>query len=72
MIERWPTEKEIESTLTLYEEDRRRGKADRRVAVLEAGRKRKLKPYFVTLWILGVLTAVVLVVWFSVWMGGNL
>jgi hypothetical protein len=71
-----PTTEEIDAALAFYELDRqlcqaaayKKGTGEG----LEAERRRRLKPWVVTLWVLGVLIAVVAVALLSIWLGGKL
>jgi hypothetical protein len=81
-----PRAGEVDAVLAFYEEDRKKVQAQRlqdlrdlgRAAVLREGtvealkieQRRRLKPYYRALWVLGVLIAVVAVVTLAVWLGG--
>ena len=82
-----PSTGEVDAVLAFYEEDRKKVQAQRlqdlrdlgRAAVLREGtvealkieQRRRLKPYYRALWVLGVLIAVVGVVTLAVWLGGK-
>jgi len=83
-----PSTGEVDTVLAFYEEDRKKVQAQRlqdlrdlaraaihrkgTVEALEIEQRRRLKPYYRALWVLGVLIAVVAVVTLAVWIGGRL
>ena len=82
-----PSTGEVDTVLAFYEEDRKKVQAQRlqdlrdlaraaihrkgTVEALEIEQRRRLKPYYRALWVLGVAAAVVTVALLSIWLGGH-